>query len=336
VVLDPLTAAERRFKTMDGFRRHFMAELSRGELTYLVCEARLLDRALLGLESRHARKVFVFHSTHLRPGSNVVRTGNRAVLKNLSQADALVVLTPQQRDHIVDRFGFADRVRVIPHSVKAQSATGERTPGLVVVVARLSPEKNVGAAIRAFAKVRRARPDARLEIWGHGEEEPALKGLAEDLGLGEAVRFAGYAPGAAAAFARAECSLLTSRWEGLGLTVMESMAVGTPCVAYDLDYGPAALIEDGVSGSLVPQGDEDALAGRLLVLLNASPADKQAMSKAAADRMADFSQERLAARWSELFDSLRHPVATRPPLVKRLWRRIPDGPRERLGALLGL
>ncbi|MDR2348468.1 MAG: glycosyltransferase [Bifidobacteriaceae bacterium] len=336
VVLDPLTPAEVRFKTMDGFRRHYMLDLCQDALTYLVCEGRGLDKALIGLESRFARKLFLFHSTHLRPDSEVVRVGNRALLAELGRADALVLLTPQQREDIAARFGFCDRLRVIPHAAAAAAGAADPIPGRVVMVARLSPEKDIAAAIRAFAQVARVRPDASLEIWGDGPEEAHLRRLVQELGLDGAVRLAGYAPGAAAAFAAAECSLLTSRWEGFPLTIMESMAVGTPCVAFDVKYGPAAMIEHGVSGYLAPARDEAALAERLIGLLNAPPPAKRAMSQAARERAEGFSEAALAERWAALFESLRHPLAARPHLVKRLWRRVPPGPRNRLGALLGV
>jgi poly(glycerol-phosphate) alpha-glucosyltransferase len=348
VVLDPLTVRERGFKTMDGFRRHFMDELCTAPLTYLVCEARLLDRALLGLENRAARKIFVFHSIHVRPGTNTIRQGNRALLANLDQADALVVLTPHQRADVIERFGFADRVHVIPHAIRPASKTvphladapgaapDGRTPGKVVMLARLSPEKNVAAAVQAFGTVRRSRPDAQLEVWGDGPEEPALRRLADSMELDGTVRFAGYTNNAQAVLRSAECSLLTSKWEGFPLTIMESMANGTPCIAYDTSYGPAAMIRDGVDGHLVEPGDTAALAKQIVDFLDAPAPQKQAMSDSAALRMQDFSEERLAARWNGLFDSLAKPVATQPPLVKRLWRRVPDGPRNAIGRLVGV
>jgi glycosyltransferase involved in cell wall biosynthesis len=487
VVLDPLSAVAREFKTMDGFRRHFMNELCVPPVTHLVCEARLLDRALLSLENRHARKIFVFHSVHIRPGTDIVRVGNRQVLGHMGGVDALVVLTPEQKADVAARFGLGERIHVIPHAVNrtqapppptphaappppaggpggaparddgqsagpmaeasagsatrahgdrqlggvgpgaaagsAARAPGERrtgdpaagaaagfaartwderrpagpeappsprpgvdqarapggrrtgdpaagaaagfaartreerrpagpvpeappssrpgadqtrVAGRVVVVSRLSAEKNVADAIRAFRVVAEVRPDARLDIWGSGPEELDLRRLVEELGLQGAVRFEGYTNNAHEVFAAAECSLLTSRWEGFGMTVMESMAAGTPCIAYDLKYGPAAMISDGVDGHLVSPGDWEALAQRIIACLNAPEAAKQAMRQDAAMKMEDFSEERLAERWLELFDSLDKPVAARPPLLKRLWRRVPADTRNKVASLVGV
>ncbi|MDR0365492.1 MAG: glycosyltransferase [Bifidobacteriaceae bacterium] len=334
IVLDPLTSREQRFKTFDGFRRHFMDELCQGPLTYFICEARLLDKALLSLENRQARKIFVFHSVHIRPGTDIIRVGNRALLKNLSQADALVLLTGWQKQDVADRFGYADRLHVIPHATQLAAAGGERDPNKLAVVSRLNEEKNLGDSIRALQQVRQVHPQAHLEIWGSGPEEASLKSLAQELDLAEAVHFAGYSKQAQQAFDTAAVSLLTSRWEGFSLTVMESMAHGAPCVAYNTKYGPAEMIIDGVNGYLVEPGNVEQLAERVAGLLSLPAADWQAMSQAAADRMREFSEARLAERWQSLFESLRQPVAVRPPLLKRAWRRVPRKLREPVGRIL--
>ncbi|MDR2113990.1 MAG: glycosyltransferase [Bifidobacteriaceae bacterium] len=335
VVLEPGTTQEQRFQTMDGFRRHFINELTRPPVTYLVGEARLLDKALLTLENRFARKILVFHSVHLRPDGSTIRTGNRFALKHLNRLDALVVLTQAQKADIVQRFGAAERIHVIPHAIVPPGPPqfDQRIPGKVVMATRLSPEKNVASAIRAFSSVRRAHPEAHLEVWGNGPKESELKTLINQLGLADAVRLAGYTNQMEPIFRQAECSLLTSRWEGFPLALMETMAAGTPCLAFDIKYGPADMIRPGVDGFLVPPGDEPALARQLIDYLGLSAAAKQELSTSAWERMQCFSEERLAQRWQELFAALIRPVAARPPLLKRLWRRVPVGLRERLGQL---
>jgi poly(glycerol-phosphate) alpha-glucosyltransferase len=315
---------------MDGYYRHFLNALCKPPTTYFVCEARRLDVALLSLENRFARKIFVFHSVHIRPGTEIIRDGNRALLGNLKQADALVVLTPQQRQDISDRFGYADRLRVIPHAAAAAvpSAWERRIPGRVVMVARLSKEKRIEAAIRAFAQVRARLLGASLEIWGSGPMQKSLEALVDELSLSQAVRFAGYSQDARKAFQSAECSILTSHWEGYPLTVMESLAAGTPCIAYDIKYGPASMITDGQNGFLVKDGDEQALANKIAEFLCLPVSRRQEMAEAAAASMASFSEQHLVERWVELLNSLKRQVAQRPPVVKRVWRRLPKGLRD--------
>ena len=68
-------------------------------------------------------------------------------------------------------------------------------------------------------------------------------------------------------FAASRASLLTSRFEGFGLTVMESINVGCPVIAYDVRYGPREIIEDGQNGYLVPEGDVTGFAEKMVEIV---------------------------------------------------------------------
>ena len=62
--------------------------------------------------------------------------------------------------------------------------------------------------------------------------------------------------------------LSTSKMEGFGLAILESLSVGTPVISYDVDYGPSELIQDGFNGYLVPQGDINQMVEKVDQLLN--------------------------------------------------------------------
>ena len=170
-------------------------------------------------------------------------------------------------------------------------------------MARLDQQKQPDHAIDAFARVVREVPDARLEIYGRGPDENALRSLISRHGLGRSVKLKGYTTNPSAVYRRAALSLLTSRYEGFGLVVVEALAHGCPVVSYDLKYGPADIIEDGVDGYLVPLGDVDALARREVELLG-DYATRAAMSQAAQPAATRFSPESFVARWSAVFYKL--------------------------------
>ncbi len=110
---------------------------------------------------------------------------------------------------------------------------------IVLVVSRLEPEKQVGAAIRAFAEIVKAQPGAGLVVVGDGSESAALRSLARSLGVEKRAVFAG-ARDPFPFYKTADVLLLTSDFEGYGMVIVEALAAGCPVVSYDVGVAPEA------------------------------------------------------------------------------------------------
>ncbi|MBI4618167.1 MAG: glycosyltransferase [Planctomycetes bacterium] len=161
----------------------------------------------------------------------------------------------------------------------------EGTP-LVVLVGRLEPQKDIGTFLDAAARVRALRPDVRFAIVGRGAEEGRLRERARELGLEEAVRFAGFRPDAAAILGEADAVALTSRWEGFGLVLVEAMSRRRPVVATAVGPVPEVV---GDAALLAPPGDPAAVADRLLAVLS---------DKRLAARLGQAGEARVRERFS--------------------------------------
>ncbi len=275
---------------------------------FVMVEDRWLDRSLITYSNPRVRNIHVLHNAHLKEpydDPKVVRPGYRPVLEARDRVPATVFLTARQRGDAELKYGRTAAYRVIPHAVRPpELAAGvARDPNLVVMMARLDPQKQIDHAIRAFAAVARRLPEPRLEIYGRGAEQAMLRDLIVDLGLTKQVLLMGFTREPALVLQRASLCLLTSRFEGLGMVVQEAMSYGCPVVSYDLRYGPSDLITDGVDGFLVPYGDRTALGERVAAVLS-DPARLRQTSEAARRRAADFSEAAFAARWSALFNEL--------------------------------
>ncbi len=137
---------------------------------------------------------------------------------------------------------------------------------IVGVVARLEPEKGHPTLLEAWPAVLRAVPDAYLLVVGEGSQRDSLEAQARELRIAHRVVFTGRRDDIPAVTAALDVAVLPSYREAQGLTILEAMALSRPIVASNVG-GIPEMIEDGVTGLLVPPHEPDALAGAITRLL---------------------------------------------------------------------
>jgi glycosyltransferase involved in cell wall biosynthesis len=213
---------------------------------------------------------------------------------------AFHAISESTRDDLVARGVAPNRVRVIHPGVDGTRFTpapdgGRAAAPSFLYVGRLKRYKGIGIAIRALALARGKRPDLSLDIAGSGDYRPALERLACELGLEHAVRFHGYVSEAEkiALLRRAWANVFPSPKEGWGITVIEAAACGTPSIASD-SPGLRDTVRHGETGFLVPHGDVESLAARMLELA-AAPALVAALGAGARRFAEGLTWERTAA-----------------------------------------
>ena len=145
-----------------------------------------------------------------------------------------------------------------------------KTQPVIVGAGRLTEQKDFPTLLRAFARVRHKR-QCRLVIFGEGGQRNALWTLARDLGIAQDFDLPGHSEHLYAALAKADVFALSSRWEGLGNVLVEALAVGTPVISTDCHSGPREILLDGRIGPLGPVGNDEALAGSLITVLDHPP-----------------------------------------------------------------
>ncbi len=155
-------------------------------------------------------------------------------------------------------------------------AAADRDPPTMVMVARFEPQKDHATLLRALVPLR-AWPWT-LELIGDGPLLPDARRLAQELGLDGRVRFLGARGDVAERLREAQVFVLASRWEGFPRSILEAMRAGLPVVASDVG-GVHESVEEGVTGWLVPPGDEGTLTHSLFRLLT-SPGERQRMGQA--------------------------------------------------------
>ena len=157
-------------------------------------------------------------------------------------------------------------------------ASGPRDGHHLAFVGRLDAVKGVPLLLEALAAARESLPDLCLTLVGDGPDREALLDQARALDLSEAVEFAGYLSQTevAALLAYADCLVLPSFAEGVPVVLMEAMAARLPVIATRVG-GVSELVEDGVSGLLVPPGDVASLTQAIKQVMRS---DRTAMGQA--------------------------------------------------------
>ncbi len=227
------------------------------------------------------------------------------------RAHAVVVLTPgiaQWASRIVAR----SAIHVIPNPIGDQflppcQLTGPTHGHKIVALGRLSPEKGFDLLLRAFAQSTFADPDWTLDIVGEGPERDRLRALADDLGIADRVRLPGVVKDPEKVLRKAHLFVLSSRYEGFPMALLEAMACGLAVVSFDCRSGPREMIQDGVNGLLVPPNDVDALAKAMARMIGAEDERKRLGERAVA--VAEkFSLAKVTQMWRSVFD---HAVSRR-------------------------
>ncbi|GAA5534551.1 D-inositol-3-phosphate glycosyltransferase [Deinococcus aluminii] len=208
----------------------------------------------------HAGEFADFYTRCPRPLRPLVRA-------TLTRADRVVTLSPHLA-RAVTAISPSARVTSVPNGVAVAPAPHRPDgPPRVLFLGLLIERKNPLGLLRAWAQIDRP-PGARLLLAGDGPLRPAVEALVNELGLAGSVDLLGWVDAARSArlLEEADVLVLPSFFEGQPLALIEGMARGVALVSTAVG-GIPDLIEDGVSGRLVPPGDDAALAAALGAVL---------------------------------------------------------------------
>lgn len=173
----------------------------------------------------------------------------------LRRTDRVIAVSASTREQIAAQWGSAQKVVVVRNGVEPvgvdepEAATG---PLRVLSLSRLAPEKRIDRALEAFARVHAEHPGATFTIAGAGPQEPRLRELARELGLGSAVSFVGHVE-PAEAMPRHDVLVQLSAWENLSYTLLDAVAHGLGVVATDVGGNREILPEQCLVDSSRPE-----------------------------------------------------------------------------------
>lgn len=256
--------------------------------------ATTLSALLLPLCNIRAKKVFESHSARMfTPYSRLFGMMER-------RADAVVCLTQDD----AREYKGARRVEVIPNFV---DNPGKHIDNYAVkkaiAVGRLEHVKGFDMLIDCWKEVAKAHPDWQLDIYGEGSLHEELQRQITRCGLEGRVVLRGRCENMTEAYTGHSLHIMSSRYEGQPMTLIEAQACGLPSVVFNFNYGAKDIVSNGYNGIIVPQNDLNALSGAIVQMAGdeALRAKYGANARLTADR---FDRDRIMEKWRQLINRL--------------------------------
>ncbi|WP_326599846.1 glycosyltransferase family 4 protein [Streptomyces sp. NBC_01803] len=226
-----------------------------------------------------------------------------AIARWYPHLEAVAVLTTRDRDDYL-RLAPGTHVVRIPNAVHSLEQKPSTCVNKIAIAAgRLRPQKGFDLLIPAFGRAVEEFPDWQLRIFGTGDKRRQLRRIIDEHHLYNHVFLMGRTDELDEELAKASMYVLSSRYEGLPMVMIEAMAHALPVVGFDCPTGPADVIRDGKEGLLVPPGDLDGLAAAMRRLMG-NETLRAEMGDAALATVQAYAPEAIGERWTALFTDL--------------------------------
>ena len=173
----------------------------------------------------------------------------------------------------------------------------------LIAAGRLAPQKGFDLLLEAFVAVADRHPDWTLDIFGKGPLREPLEQQVIDLGLGGRARLNGPTDRLGERMRDASVFVLSSRYEGFPIVLLEALAAGLAVVSFDCPTGPSDILTDGTDGLLVPPEDVPALAAALDRVM-ADESLRRRLAAAAPAAVIPYSTQLVGRRWDALLGGL--------------------------------
>ena len=173
----------------------------------------------------------------------------------------------------------------------------------VIAVGKQSYQKSYDRLLKSWALLDKGFQDWELHIYGKFDEHLGLENLSKDLKIDKQVFFHPPEKNIEEKYSESSIFVLSSRYEGFGMVLIEAMSFGIPCVSFNCNYGPSDIIKDNEDGFLIKNGDEKDFVQKLQELMRDENLRKE-MGEKARVNVQRFLPNNVVKQWEELFKKI--------------------------------
>lgn len=220
---------------------------------------------------------------------------------SMKKADKVVVLTDKDKKYFSEKIGFNNKlVRIYnPFIVNKTINKYDNNSKIIMSSGRLTLQKGFDILIDVANELSKYTKDFEWIILGDGEDKQLLSNKIKQLKLEDNVKLIGRVNNVDEYYKKSRLFVLTSRFEGLCLVGLEAKANKLPIISFDFDCGPSEIIDDGVNGYLIENGNINEMAKKIYELLKNKEKCLQFSNKSQ-EKMELFSERKIAEEWNNL------------------------------------
>lgn len=267
---------------------------------------KILGRKIPLVYERHVSKQIELNSEMSGLQRAAVRQKFRMMDFLATDFDKFVVLTPGNKSEwpLLNLDVIPNPLSFLPDKV---STLQNRK---VIAVGKQSYQKGYDLLLQSWALLHDKKSGWELHIYGKQEPNLKLENLAEKLGISNSVFFHSPEKNIVEKYQDSSVFVLSSRFEGFGMVLIEAMSCGVPCISFDCPHGPGDIINDGKDGFLVENGNIEKFAEKLSLLINDEQLRKE-MGNNARQTSENYKPENILKVWDALFKKLKskHPTS---------------------------
>lgn len=232
---------------------------------------------------------------------------------------SLIVLTPNLFDWAKGMAG-AKKVHIIPNSITPDSSDRnqkvEYAKPFIISVGKLENVKGFDLLLDAFSRVAGLLPDWSLVILGEGSQRSRLEKKISEYGLEGRVLLPGLHHNPMSVMQQAEFYVMSSRYEGFPIVLLEALASGLPVISFDCESGPRDIVRHSIDGLLVRQGNIEELSDTMHLLMSDATM-RTHLGCRGREVLERFGENKIMAIWESLIDSILQPIGKQKNMIIR-------------------